>query len=224
VNRWPAEREHVVVAATRLVAEGLCVGTAGNVSVRVPDGVLITPSGVPADQLHPGLVVHVDREGCPVGDGEGSPAPSSELPMHLAAYAAAEHAAAVVHTHSRFATVAGTLLPVALPAVHYEVVALGGPPQVVPYARFGSDELAEGLRRALAERHAALLQNHGAVVVAPDLARAFARAQLLEWLCEVWWRAAAVGSPRVLDDAELDEVGREMARRRYGDAGPPALG
>jgi L-fuculose-phosphate aldolase len=103
-----------------------------------------------------------------------------------------------------------------LPCVHYEMVALGGPVRVAPYATFGTRELAEAALDALDGRAAALLSNHGAVVRAEDLATAVELTELLEWSCTVYWRAAAVGTPRTLDATQRAAFSAELARRGYG--------
>src|SRR5690349_5329347 len=92
--------EDLVATARRTVADGLVVGTSGNVSVRVDDTVLVTPSGVPYDRLTPGDLCGVSLDGRRV---LGSLVPTSELPMHLAVYRSTD-ARAVVHTHAVHAT------------------------------------------------------------------------------------------------------------------------
>jgi L-fuculose-phosphate aldolase len=212
------ERELLVEHARRLVADGLCIGTAGNLSIRVADGVLVTPSAVPAERLTASGVVLVDPSGT-VRDGAGRP--TSELAMHLAAYAADPAATAVVHTHSPAATalacVAGEL-----PAIHYAIAELGGPVRVAPYATFGTEALADHVRSALVGRSAVLLQNHGTLTTGPDLDRAYARAVLLEWLCGLYARALALGAPRLLTADELAAATTQFRALRYGEAGPGA--
>jgi L-fuculose-phosphate aldolase len=102
-----------------------------------------------------------------------------------------------VHTHAPVATALSTLLA-ELPCVHYEMLALGGAVRVAPYRTFGTPELAEGVLEALEDRSAALMANHGTVTYGDSLALAVERAHLLEWASTVYWRAAAIGSPRVL--------------------------
>jgi L-fuculose-phosphate aldolase len=208
-----AARTELVRASRRLVADGLCVGTAGNLSLRLRDRVLVTPSGRAGEGLDETLVCLVD----PVsGEQLDGPEPSSELPMHLAAYRATG-AGAVVHTHSPFATVVATTLT-ELPAIHYTIASLGGPVRVAPYALFGSAALAANLAMALEGRSAALLQSHGALTIGGTLAQAYDRAVLLEWLCALHWRCLQVGTPRLLDEAELAEALEEFDRRHYGEA------
>jgi L-fuculose-phosphate aldolase len=208
----PAAREELVRYAARLLADGLAVGAAGNLSVRAGDLIAITPSGVRYEDLTPADICLVT----PAGDEvESAETPSSELPMHLAVYAATG-AGAVVHTHSA-EVVALSATCEELPAVHYAITGLGGPVRVAPYTRFGSAGLADAAVAALQGRHAAILQNHGAVCYGATLAAAYERALLLEWLARVYRLARAHGEPRILSQAELDEVTAEARRRRYGE-------
>ncbi|GAA3069491.1 hypothetical protein GCM10020000_62410 [Streptomyces olivoverticillatus] len=117
----------VVGTARRSTADGLVVGTSGNVSARVGDVVLVTPSGVPYDRLGPEDAVGVTLDGRRV---IGELAPTSELPMHLAVYRTTD-AAAIVHTHAVHATAVSTLVT-EVPPIHYMTAALGGPVQGRP--------------------------------------------------------------------------------------------
>lgn len=197
-----AERQSVAACAKRLVPDGLAVGTSGNLSARRDDRLAITPRGVGYDDLDPDFVCVVSRSGEPV---VAPLAPSTELPLHLAVYAATG-SGAVVHTHSPYATVLATVVD-ELPAVHYLVATLGGPVPVAGYATPGSAELAAGVAAALDGRSAALLGNHGAVTIGDTLEEAYGRAVLLEWLCALYYRARLLGEPRLVDPAELGKVG-----------------
>ncbi|MGH9069217.1 MAG: class II aldolase/adducin family protein, partial [Acidimicrobiales bacterium] len=213
-----AERAEVAGHGRALVRDGLVVGSAGNLSARAGDRVAISPSGVGYDQVEPASVCVVDLAGRPV---DGSAAPSSELPMHLAAYRATG-AGAVVHTHSPFVTALSTVVE-ELPAIHYGIVELGGPIRVAPYATFGTEELAANLARALEGRRAAILQSHGGLTWAETLPRAYRAAVLLEWLAATYWRARLVGEPRILTGPELEAVGARFATA-YGQPRPPTRG
>lgn len=195
-------RAAVARTARRMVADGLAVGTAGNVSVRAGRGIAITPSGVDADDLDADRIVLVDLGGDVV---EGRGRPSSELPLHLAAYRARPDVGAVVHTHSPWAT-AHAVVGLALPVVHYVLTDLGGGIAVVPFAPPGSEVLARSVAEALRDRHGVLLGGHGAVTVGPDLQRAYARARTLEEVAALHARARALGTPAVLEGAALAEV------------------
>jgi L-fuculose-phosphate aldolase len=207
-----AAREQLVSYSGRLVADGLAVGAAGNMSVRVGDLVAITPSGISYSELAWADICVLSLAGEEI---EAREAPSSELLMHLAVYAATS-AAAVVHTHSA-EVIALSASRDELPAVHYAITGLGGPVRVAEYTRFGSAGLAGAAVKALDGRRAAILQNHGAICYGQSLPQAYERAQLLEWLARVYRLACGYGQPRILSAAELDEVSAEAQRRRYGE-------
>jgi L-fuculose-phosphate aldolase len=207
-----AAREQLVKYSVRLAGDGLAVGAAGNMSVRLGDHVAITPSGIGYDELQPADICVVGLDG---EELEAPETPSTELPMHLAVYAATS-AAAVVHTHSA-EVIALSASCDELPAIHYAITGLGGPVRVAEYTRFGSAGLAEAAVKALDGRRAAILQNHGAICYGPTLARAYDNALLLEWLARVYRLARSYGEPRILTQAELDEVAAAARRRRYGE-------
>jgi L-fuculose-phosphate aldolase len=207
-----AARAQLVSYSARLLADGLAVGSAGNISVRVGDVVAITPSGVGYAEMRPQDICLVAADGAEVDSPE---TPSSETPMHLAIYAATT-AAAVVHTHSPEVIALSASRP-ELPAIHYAITGLGGPVRVAPYARFGSAGLAAAAVDALEARSAVILRNHGAVTYGRDLAQAYDRALLLEWLARTYRMALSYGEPATLSAAELDEVTAETRRRRYGE-------
>jgi L-fuculose-phosphate aldolase len=201
----------LVATARRTVADGLVVGTSGNVSVRVGDTVLVTPSGVAYDRLTPEDILGVDLDGTRV---LGTLKPTSELPMHLAVYRATD-AAAVVHTHAVHATAVSTLVT-EVPAVHYMTAALGGPARVAPYALYGTEELAANMLDALEDRTGCLLQNHGTVTYGDTLDQAYDRTAQLEWMCRVWLTASALPgrSPSLLTAEQLQAAGDQL--RGYG--------
>jgi L-fuculose-phosphate aldolase len=204
-------RERVAAAARRLADERLVRGTAGNVSERASELVAVTPTGAPLEALTASEVVVVDLTGNHV---QGELAATSELELHLGIYRR-YGAGAVVHSHAPIATALSCVL-VELPVIHYQMLALGGPVRVAPYATFGTPELAMATLDALRDRNAALMSNHGAIVHAPDLQTAVEWSLLLEWACELYWRAAAVGTPRALDDEQQAAFRDAVAKLGYG--------
>ena len=215
-----AARAQLVSYSARLLADGLAVGSAGNISVRAGDIVAITPSGISYADMRPGDVCLLTLDGRQLPDGTGpqeqeQETPSSETPMHLAIYAATD-ARAVVHTHSP-EVIALSAARSELPAIHYAITGLGGPVRVAPYVRFGSADLAAAAVQGLDGRSAVILRNHGAVSYGSDLAQAYDRALLLEWLARTYRLALCYGAPAILSAAELDEVTAETRRRRYGE-------
>jgi L-fuculose-phosphate aldolase len=210
------ERSDVAQACRRLATEGLVIGTAGNVSVRAGENeVAISPTGAVLGELEPGDVSVVDMAGEVVaGDLE----PTSELGLHLGVYSRYE-AGAVVHTHAPMATALSCVLE-ELPCVHYSMLLLGGAVPVAPYATFGTPELANAVLDALEGRSAALMANHGAITHGPDANAAVELSLLLEWACTVYWRAAAIGSPSVLDEDQRQAVVAAALERGYGSTKP----
>jgi L-fuculose-phosphate aldolase len=208
-------RQAIARAGRRMARDRLVVGSAGNISVRVGDLIVMTPSGVRYDEITAAGVTVLDAAGNLL-DGNGRR--SSEWPMHRTVYDLTG-AGAVVHTHSPFATAVSTICA-EIPAVHYAILQLGGPTvRVAPYGTFGSAELAALAATALADRTGAVLQNHGALVYGASLPAAYDRALLLEWLAEVYWRARLAGSPRILTEAELDDVRAAAHQHRYPAGG-----
>ena len=199
-------RQQVAATALSLLTTGLVVNTSGNVSVRVGDEVIITPSGRDYDSLTINDICVINIDGAWV---DGETLPSSETPLHLAVYRSNPEIFAIVHTHSVHATAVSTLVDV-LPAIHYQMVDLGGAVPVAPYATFGSTELAESTVSTLAGHKAVLMKNHGSLTVAKTLKKAIARAVTLEWCCEVWLKAAMVGTPSTLSIDQLAQAKQQM--------------
>jgi L-fuculose-phosphate aldolase len=213
-----AQREGLAAFGRRLQPDDLAEGTSGNLSARAGDLVAITPSGVPYDDITPDDICLVRvTDGTQVAGRPGGAGrrPSTETPMHLAVYRATP-AGAVVHTHSPYVVALSTVLD-ELPAVHYAMADLGGLIRVAAYARFGTQQLADNAITALAGRSAVILRNHGALTYGPTLARAYSRAQVLEWLARVYWCARLAGTPRTLDAGALDEVAEATRAIRYGE-------
>jgi len=199
-------RQDVVRTCRELVTSGLVVGTSGNVSARAGDLVAVSPTGVDYAELTADLVGVHRLDGTP----EQAPLrPTSELPLHLAVYAATD-AAAIVHTHSVAATALSAIAD-ELPAIHYLVAMFGGPLAVAPYATYGTEELARHVVAALRDRTACLMASHGAVATGPDLKSALSGCRYLEWLCEVYLRARAAGTPRLLPAEEIALVAAKLA-------------
>jgi L-fuculose-phosphate aldolase len=212
-ERMEQAKLEVVEHGKKMLRDGLVKGTSGNISIRVGDEVVITPGSVPYEDVTPDNLAIVDLDGKHVGGGR----PSSETPLHTLVYRESD-AAAVVHTHSIYATTLACTVD-ELPAVHYMIHAFGGDSIAVSdYERFGSDELADAVNRALGDRRGVLLRNHGAVVHGPTLTRAYDLAVLLEWLAELYWRSSVFGTPRILSHEQLEEVATEAGRRSYGYA------
>lgn len=200
-------REQLVSTGQQLCDLGLNRGTSGNVSVRAQSatglaGFLITPSGVPANQLSPADMVWMDFS----GNATGSSAPSSEWRFHLDILQQKTEVNAVIHTHSMFATTLSTLR-YDIPAFHYMIALAGGDSiRCAPYALFGSQQLSDNALLALQDRTACLLANHGMIAVGETLQKALSITQEVETLSEQYLHALHIGQPCILTSQQMQEV------------------
>ncbi len=187
------ERRDVVETCLFMQNNGLIVGTAGNVSIRVDDKVAISPSGVPYETMTAEDVVVFSMDGERV---DGILEPSSELPLHLSVYRETA-AKAITHNHAPASTALGLVVD-EIPPSHYYSAMLGGIIRVAPYAEFGTDELARNVTDALKGRSGALMKNHGAITIGPTVKKAAGLLPILEYVCEIHLRAMATGAPIAL--------------------------
>jgi L-fuculose-phosphate aldolase len=209
------EREALAAGSAAIGRSGMVVGSAGNLSLRGGDRVLITPRGAELDAIDPGDLVDVSlADGSVAADHARPSRPSSETPLHRSIYAMCD-AGAIVHTHAHYCTVLSTLVD-ELPAIHYVITAFGGPVRVAGYETFGTDALAGSVCEALRDRRGALMANHGAVVAGRDVEHAVALAIQLEWLASIHYHALCAGTPRTLSAGQLDEVVQHARDIDYG--------
>ena len=212
--------ESVLATAGKLIAHDLNRGSAGNVSVRHADGLIITPTGIEHQDCTPDDMVKVEIKKVPEGTqraGSGETAgvpdpslnrrkPSSELRFHRDIYAAFPAAGAIIHAHSPFAT-ALACQQLNIPPFHYMIARFGGADvRCAAYATFGTQALSDAMLIALQDRNACLMAHHGMVVYGRDLSHAFALAVELETLCEQYWRVLQLGEPKLLTAAQMAEV------------------
>jgi L-fuculose-phosphate aldolase len=205
------KRAAVVAAYQQLLAAGLGTGSSGNLSVRVGQGMLITPTGLDPATLEPQQLVAMSLQGEVT---QGQLRPSSEWHMHAAVYLARPDVNAVVHCHSRYATIlACAHRPI--PALHY-MIAITGRDEipVAPYATFGTGELARATTAALGAGRACLLANHGQLAAAESLEMALRVAVEVEELAAMYWGSLAIGAGEILSPAQMAEV--KVAFATYG--------
>lgn len=179
---------------------GLNQGTAGNISVRYRDGMLITPTGIPYEHLTEESIVYVDAQ----GRHEEDKLPSSEWRFHQVVYQTRPDANAVVHNHAVNCT-AVSILNRPIPAIHYMIAAAGGNSiPCAPYATFGTRALSEHVAVALRDRKATLLQHHGLITCEENLEKALWLAQEVEVLAKLYLTTLAIVDPvPVLSDDEI---------------------
>ena len=203
-------REQMLAAALQLDDIGLNRGSTGNLSVRVGEQWLVTPSGIAAQALTPQSMVLMGFNGEPLSPGK----PSSEWHFHRDILLTRADVGAIVHTHSRFAT-AFSCLHREIPAFHYMIAIAGGDSiRCAPYALFGTQDLSDHAIEALRDRKACLLGNHGLIAVGTDLKRATAVAIEVESLCEQYWTALQLGEPIILSFEQMQSVHEKF--KTYG--------
>ncbi|MDH3645678.1 MAG: class II aldolase/adducin family protein [Gammaproteobacteria bacterium] len=203
---YETQRAEVAKTALDLLTTGLVVNTSGNVSTRIGEHVVITPSGRDYKSLRPRDIAVVDLKGNVI---DGEMLPSSETPLHMSVYESSPELGAIVHAHSLYATAVSTVFD-QLPTIHYQMVELGGAVPVAPYRTFGSDELAEVTSQALLGRSAVIMKNHGTLTTADTLDRALGRCVTLEWCSRLYLTALAAGSPNILSADQMALAKKQM--------------
>ncbi|MEE9492691.1 MAG: class II aldolase/adducin family protein [Gammaproteobacteria bacterium] len=202
-------RQQLIDITHATIKSGLNQGVSGNLSVRVNDGMLITPSGLSHELMTSADIVfmHLDSE----GEYEGHFRPSSEWRFHRDIYRDRKEAGAVLHAHSNACTTLACLNR-EIPAFHYMIAMAGGNNiRCAPYAVFGSQELSEYALAALEHRKACLLANHGLLCLDADIEKVFALAVEVENLAQVYMQALQTGEPVILDDAAMQIVIEKFA-------------
>jgi L-fuculose-phosphate aldolase len=189
--------------ALLLNSSGLSVGRSGNLSIRYKDGCLVTPTGVDYQQLTAADMVRINLDGHKVDEGLD---PSSEWHFHCGLYRSRPDVHAVVHAHPIYCTSLACSHH-NIPAFHYMVAVAGGKDiPLTPYALFGTQELSEHVTKALLERQACLLANHGMIAVGTDLPAAFNLALEVETLAQQYCEVLKLGEPRLLSDKQMQVV------------------
>ncbi len=204
-------REGLVQVMRRMHASGLNRGTSGNASMRVEGGMMVTPSGVPPDALTPAGMVFVARDGT-VPDGQM--VPSSEYRMHYHILARRSDAHAVVHCHSRHATILACCNKPIEP-IHYMVLVARAPGvPIAPFAVFGTEELAVNVVETMGPGYACLMAHHGQVTIGQSWQQALAIAEEIEEQAAITYGALLLGGAKVLTAEQL--AGTVEQFRGYG--------
>lgn len=196
-------KEAVLKYARMCSDNNLTVGTAGNVSVNVGDTMYITPSSIPYDEMVVEDILEVNLSTGTVVNG--SRKPSSETPMHTNIYKMDSNIKAIVHTHSTYATMFACA-NISIPPVHYMIADIGREVAVTPYARFGSELLAEYAVDTLKDAKGVLLANHGVVAVGTTIDDAYRRAETIEELARLAYGSFTLNSVKPLSEKDLKEA------------------
>jgi len=219
-------REQLVAVARRMNASGINQGTSGNLSARIPGGMLITPSSLPYDQMQPEDLVALDLAGQPLPGAAASAGrrPSSEWRLHADILASRPEVQAVLHCHSIHAT-ALACHGRPIPPFHYMTAVAGGDDiRCAAYATFGTAELSQLAVQALEGRLACLLAQHGQVALGSSLDQALRIAIEVETLAHMYLQALQLGEPPRLSPEQMAAVHHQFRTLLYGAVSPPAAG
>jgi L-fuculose-phosphate aldolase len=204
-------QSQLLIITQKLAELGLNKGTAGNCSVRFEDGFLVTPSGMPVEDVLPSSMVRMQFD----GSYEANKIPSSEWRFHRDILQNRPEINAVIHTHSQFATTMACLHK-SIPPFHYMIAVTGADSiTCAPYAPFGTQVLSDHALAALYHSKACLLANHGMIALGRDLEDALAVTVEVENLCEQYWRILQIEpNPPLLTEQEMREVFQQF--KGYG--------
>ena len=200
-------KAEVIKYSKKLNTTNLSALRSGNISVRATekniDGFYITPSGMKYSTLKTKDIVFVSLKG--IFDKKKNK-PSSEWRFHQDIYVNKKKAKAVVHTHSTCATAVSSHQK-NIPAFHYMVAVAGGEDlKCTKYATFGTKKLSKNIIKALKNRSACLIANHGQVAFGDNLEKAFELAQEIENICHQYINALRIGIPKILSKKEMKIV------------------
>ncbi|ABI63055.1 L-fuculose phosphate aldolase [Granulibacter bethesdensis CGDNIH1] len=198
-------RRALVEACRTMTSLGINQGTAGNISLRWGNRMLISPSAIPYDEMTPDMVASMPLDD-DSGGWEGPCKPSTEWRFHHGILCSRPEVGAVLHAHPVFCT-ALAMARRSIPPCHYMITCFGGDDiRCAPYATFGTAELADLALSALEGRKACLLANHGMVVCGTDLRQALWLGVELETLARQYWHSLQIGGPVLLSPRELAET------------------
>ena len=199
-------QQQLLELTLQLQSLGLNEGSSGNCSIRHHDGFFITPSGLNPKLMHEDDMVFMDFNGTIQSNQKPAREPSSEWRFHHDILKLRIDANVVIHTHSTFASTL-SLFRKDIPAFHYMIAVAGGNSiRCSAYALFGTQALSDEAIKALDNRKACLLANHGLIVVGRDIEDALNITCEIERLCEQYVYALQIGSPSILSNQEMDEV------------------
>jgi len=201
-----AAREAVCEIGLRLWQRSMVAANDGNISVRVGDTLVCTPTGVSKGFLTPETLTILDLDGRRISGGRP---PSSEVKMHLRVYELDPAVGAVVHAHPVFATMWAIkgeglrcrMLP--------EMIVTMPDVPLAPYATPSTAQVPDSIGPLVSGHKACLLEQHGALTWGADLMQAYLMMERLEYTAELMWRLRAAGAERELDQASIDQI-REL--------------
>lgn len=217
VKRIEYLKKAIIKYSLRLDHKGYVANHDGNLSIRVAEGFLCTPTAEAKVAITEEMVLTLDREGNKV---EGIGKPFSELKLHLAAYRARPDVMAVVHAHPPFATAHGLVHAGLTPRLPEAIVSIGDHVPVVPYTLPGTSEHERGVENALQTADVFYMAGNGVLAVGKDIEQAYLRLELVEHLTQIEHIALQMGAPLGLPTADIAAL---MEKRRAAGLGPRAI-
>jgi ribulose-5-phosphate 4-epimerase/fuculose-1-phosphate aldolase len=196
-----ALREELVALGASLFQRGFSVGSAGNISVRLPDGYLMTPTNSCLGRLDAARLSKLDLSWNHVGGDR----PTKEVFLHRAFLEARPDAGAVVHLHSTYATAISCLDGVIAPLTPYFVMRAGREIPLIAYYRPGDAAMEPAIHAAALRAKAVLLANHGPVICGPSLTDAVNAAEELEEAAKLALLLRGA-NPRLLTPAQVEDL------------------
>lgn len=196
-------KEQIVLYSKRLYATGMVSVFEGNISMRIGDTYIITPTQTDKSILTPDMLVEFTENGEILNTGCGK-RPSSEWKMHIHAYNVRNDVNAIIHCHSPYATsyaMAGREIE---PKALTEAIAVFRKIPLIPYGRPGTDDIASGFDAILPEYDAALLEAHGVIIVDKELSGAYAKAEAVEKIAKMEFITSLLGGEKALPHTEIE--------------------
>lgn len=220
-----AARQQIVAAGLKMIEQKMIAGSWGNLSIKINTSCCaITPSGRSYDSLNTEAVIVVDMQGNKI---VGALIPSSETPLHLAVYEAIPEAQAIVHTHSIYASACAAMHK-PIPALIEDLVQIiGGSVDVAEYALPGTEALAANAVKALQNKKAALLANHGVVCWGSSLNSALMTAEIVEKAAQIYCICETMGGAKLLPEADIavmHDFYKQHYSKRQTEKGDEVLG
>jgi L-fuculose-phosphate aldolase len=191
----------IIEIALKMNSSGLNQGTSGNISVRMDDGLLITPSGRDYETMKPEDIVFINKEGV----AEEGKLPSSEWRFHYDILKQRKELNAVIHNHSTYASIVSVLGVECIPAIHYLIASVGGDSiPCIPYATYGTQKLSDLIVQGMESRKACILNNHGAIIAHTSLESAYSLATDVEYIAKLFVYAKSIGQFTILPKEEIN--------------------
>lgn len=215
----PEYRQEVLEKAQQMVIDGLAYGAGGNISAQDPETglIAITPSAIEYAKMSVEDIVIIDAHGKVI---EGKWKPTSETPMHTVFYRERDDVHAVVHTHAPYASVFAIINEPIPMVVTEAALCVGGPVQVAPYTRPGTDELAQVVLETIGSGVSVLLGQHGMITVGRSLSEAYSASIATEVSARLTILSRSMGAtPLALDLKEVAEL-RDMYLKHYLPTSP----